>query len=129
MRTLHDTFYVSAATGWHKNLHARTGLRMLGSAQGGNQQRYLPARHSRGSGEAVTLLSTSQQTMLHIIPGVIKEGEMPEVMRARAHIFGAISMERPCKTRSIGMPVLIGLPGTHANVAVVGKPPYHFEPL
>ncbi len=68
--------------------------------------------------------------MLHIIPGVIKEGEMPEVMRGEeTQIFGAISME-PALQNAIhqgappnaihqGMPVLIGLPGTHAKWAVV----------
>lgn len=46
---------------------------------------------------------------------------MPEVMRGEeTQIFGAISME-PSLQNAIhqGMPVLIGLPGTHAKWAVV----------
>lgn len=95
---------------------------MLGSAQGWQSAAYLPCPVTlEGLAKQLTPVIHQQQTMLHIIPGVIKEGEMPEVMRGEeTQIFGAISME-PALQNAIhqGMPVLIGLPGTHAKWAVV----------
>lgn len=114
-------FYVSAATGWHKP-HARYWLAACSAVRkGGNQQLIYLARSLEGLAKQLTPVIHQQQTMLHIIPGVIKEGEMPEVMRGEeTQIFGAISME-PALQNAIhqGMPVLIGLPGTHAKWAVV----------
>lgn len=95
---------------------------MLGSAQGWQPAAYLPCPVTlEGLAKQLTPVIHQQQTMLHIIPGVIKEGEMPEVMRGEeTQIFGAISME-PSLQNAIhqGLPVLIGLPGTHAKWAVV----------
>ncbi|HID3390980.1 TPA: 2-dehydro-3-deoxygalactonokinase, partial [Escherichia coli] len=95
---------------------------MLGSAQGWQPAAYLPCPVTlEGLAKQLTPVIHQQQTMLHIIPGVIKEGEMPEVMRGEeTQIFGAISME-PSLQNAIhqGMTVLIGLPGTHAKWAVV----------
>ena len=95
-----------------------TACGMLGSAQGWQPAAYLPCPVTlEGLAKQLTPVIHQQQTMLHIIPGVIKEGEMPEVMRGEeTQIFGAISME-PSLQNAIhqGMPVLIGLPGTHAN--------------
>ncbi len=98
----HDTFYVSAATGWHKP-HARYWLAACSAVRkGGNQQLIYLARSLEGLAKQLTPVIHQQQTMLHIIPGVIKEGEMPEVMRGEeTQIFGAISMEPSCKMRSI----------------------------
>ena len=67
---------------------------MLGSAQGWQSAAYLPCPVTlEGLAKQLTPVIHQQQTMLHIIPGVIKEGEMPEVMRGEeTQIFGAISM-------------------------------------
>ncbi len=95
---------------------------MLGSAQGWQSAAYLPCPVTlEGLAKQLTPVIHQQQTMLHIIPGVIQEGEMPEVMRGEeTQIFGAISMELALQNAiHQGMPVLIGLPGTHAKWAVV----------
>ena len=64
---------------------------MLGSAQGWQSAAYLPCPVTlEGLAKQLTPVIHQQQTMLHIIPGVIKEGEMPEVMRGEeTQIFGA----------------------------------------
>ncbi len=54
---------------------------MLGSAQGWQSAAYLPCPVTlEGLAKQLTPVIHQQQTM-HIISGVIKEGEMPEVMR------------------------------------------------
>ena len=57
---------------------------------------------------------------LHIVPGVLQRGELPNVMRGEeTQIFGALGQRRTRWTQPQRRARLIGLPGTHAKWAVV----------
>jgi 2-dehydro-3-deoxygalactonokinase len=87
---------------------------MIGSAQGWREAAYLEIPTSLDAlGHALTCLRTRSGAVLHIIPGVIARGPLPDVMRGEeTQVAGAIDgVEAP----QAGDDLWIGLPGTHAK--------------
>ncbi|WP_225774480.1 2-dehydro-3-deoxygalactonokinase [Pseudomonas sp. Marseille-Q5115] len=87
---------------------------MIGSAQGWREAPYCPA--PAGAAEvARSLLSVPLDDghTLHIIPGVLQNGRLPNVMRGEeTQVFGLLdSLDAHSSTQ----PLLIGLPGTHSK--------------
>ncbi|MDR5758115.1 2-dehydro-3-deoxygalactonokinase [Caballeronia sp. LZ035] len=93
---------------------------MVGSAQGWVEAPYVetPAGADALVGGIVTV-QTARGVALHVVPGVLERGTLPNVMRGEeTQIFGALASE-PSLGASGG--ALIGLPGTHAKWAFVGQ--------
>jgi 2-dehydro-3-deoxygalactonokinase len=93
---------------------------MVGSAQGWVEAPYVetPAGADALVGGIVTV-QTARGVALHVVPGVLERGTLPNVMRGEeTQIFGALASE-PALGASGG--ALIGLPGTHAKWAFVGQ--------
>lgn len=93
---------------------------MVGSAQGWVEAPYVetPAGADALVGGIVTV-QTARGVALHVVPGVLERGTLPNVMRGEeTQIFGALASE-PSLGGSGG--ALIGLPGTHAKWAFVGQ--------
>lgn len=85
---------------------------MIGSAQG---WREVPYCHAPASAESLAqgLLAVSVEGggQLHIVPGVLQNGALPNVMRGEeTQVFGLLET-----LRGLAPPVLIGLPGTHSK--------------
>ena len=80
---------------------------MIGSAQGWREAPYLEVPTSLDAlGRALTAVETASGAVLHIIPGVIARGPLPEVMRGEeTQVAG--TLERA--------DLWIGLPGTHSK--------------
>ena len=87
---------------------------MIGSAQGWREAPYLDIPTSLdGLGRALTQVQTASGAVLHIIPGVIARGPLPDVMRGEeTQVAGAIERDGEA-----GGPAdaWIGLPGTHSK--------------
>jgi 2-dehydro-3-deoxygalactonokinase len=87
---------------------------MVGSAQGWVEAPYVttPA-DSAALVAGIVRVTTNKGITVHIVPGVLEDGALPNVMRGEeTQIFGALSGDT---THS----ELIGLPGTHAKWAFV----------
>jgi 2-dehydro-3-deoxygalactonokinase len=95
---------------------------MVGSAQGWLEAPYVDAPANADALIAgIVRVKTARGATLHIVPGVLQRGELPNVMRGEeTQIFGALG-EDANGTSAGGNPAraLIGLPGTHAKWAVV----------
>jgi 2-dehydro-3-deoxygalactonokinase len=92
---------------------------MVGSAQGWREVPYVdtPAAIDALVG-GIVRVATARGTLLHIVPGVIERGELPNVMRGEeTQIVGALAGDP--KLGANGASVLVGLPGTHAKWADV----------
>lgn len=92
---------------------------MVGSAQGWREAPYVdtPAAVDALVG-GIVRVATSRGTMLHIVPGVIERGELPNVMRGEeTQIVGALAGDPELGAN--GAALLVGLPGTHAKWADV----------
>ncbi|HEY2021386.1 2-dehydro-3-deoxygalactonokinase [Paraburkholderia sp.] len=106
---------------------------MVGSAQGWLEAPYVDTPANADALVAgIVRVKAANGATLHIVPGVLQRGELPNVMRGEeTQIFGALSeatpdasgahasnavagASTPAAARS-----LIGLPGTHAKWAVV----------
>ncbi|MGN6317302.1 2-dehydro-3-deoxygalactonokinase [Trinickia sp.] len=90
---------------------------MVGSAQGWREAPYVdtPADAS-ALVSGIVRVTTGRGVTVHIVPGVIERGDLPNVMRGEeTQIVGALASE------AIGGEVrsLVGLPGTHAKWAIV----------
>ncbi|MGI4983431.1 MAG: 2-dehydro-3-deoxygalactonokinase [Janthinobacterium lividum] len=87
---------------------------MIGSAQGWREVPYV--ERPAGAGQLAAGLgrvATARGTALHIVPGVIRRGALPNVMRGEeTQIVGALRPDDAAVR-------LIGLPGTHAKWALV----------
>ncbi|HEX7842032.1 MAG TPA: 2-dehydro-3-deoxygalactonokinase [Kofleriaceae bacterium] len=87
---------------------------MIGSAQGWREATYLEVPTSLDAlGRALTEVETRSGTVVHIIPGLIARGPLPEVMRGEETqiagvIAGAIEGDPAAD-------LWIGLPGTHSK--------------
>ncbi|MCY0389441.1 2-dehydro-3-deoxygalactonokinase [Robbsia sp. Bb-Pol-6] len=87
---------------------------MVGSAQGWREVPYVErpagaAQLAAGLGR----VTTARGTPLHIVPGVIRRGALPNVMRGEeTQVIGALHPDDATVR-------LIGLPGTHAKWALV----------
>ncbi|WP_250527421.1 2-dehydro-3-deoxygalactonokinase [Caballeronia sp. GAWG2-1] len=91
---------------------------MIGSAQGWVEAPYVtaPANCAPLSG-ALKTVTSSRGASVHIVPGIIERGALPNVMRGEeTQIFGA-RVAHP--ELADGGKTLIGLPGTHAKWAFV----------
>lgn len=82
---------------------------MVGSAQGWREAPYVDVPASLdGLGGALTSVATARGATLHIVPGLIARGPLPDVMRGEeTQVAGAI------EPGAAG--TWIGLPGTHAK--------------
>jgi 2-dehydro-3-deoxygalactonokinase len=92
---------------------------MVGSAQGWAQVPYVdtPADEHALAAKLVPV-GTERGVAVHIVPGVIERGELPNVMRGEeTQIVGAFAGDAALSSDSAS--ALIGLPGTHAKWAVV----------
>jgi 2-dehydro-3-deoxygalactonokinase len=103
---------------------------MVGSAQGWLEAPYVDTPASADALVAgIVRVEAACGVTLHIVPGVLQRGELPNVMRGEeTQIFGALGEEanvtnatnatnatNPADSKR----ALIGLPGTHAKWAVV----------
>jgi 2-dehydro-3-deoxygalactonokinase len=103
---------------------------MVGSAQGWVEAPYVEAPASADALVAgLVRVKAACGVTLHIVPGVLQRGELPNVMRGEeTQIFGALSEQANAETATNASNAttavtpkraLIGLPGTHAKWAVV----------
>jgi 2-dehydro-3-deoxygalactonokinase len=92
---------------------------MVGSAQGWLEAPYVDAPANADALVAgIVRVRAACGATLHIVPGVLQRGELPNVMRGEeTQIFGALSEDSD--SADSGKRALIGLPGTHAKWAVV----------
>ena len=92
---------------------------MVGSAQGWLEAPYVDAPASADALVAgIVRVQAARGVTLHIVPGVLERGELPNVMRGEeTQIFGALG-DSPAGGND-GQHELIGLPGTHAKWVVV----------
>lgn len=83
---------------------------MIGSAQGWREAAYLEVPTSLDAlGRALTEVETRSGAVVHIIPGLIARGPLPEVMRGEeTQVAGAIEGDPAAD-------LWIGLPGTHSK--------------
>jgi 2-dehydro-3-deoxygalactonokinase len=101
---------------------------MIGSAQGWREAAYVdvPTTLDRLGG-ALTRVETRSGAVLHIIPGLIERGPLPDVMRGEeTQVAGALELATPSLLP--GADTLIGLPGTHSKwVRVRDRAIVHFH--
>ena len=92
---------------------------MVGSAQGWLEAPYVDAPANADALVAgIVRVKAACGVTLHIVPGVLQRGELPNVMRGEeTQIFGALGQDTGAVDS--GKRALIGLPGTHAKWAVV----------
>ncbi|WP_233803417.1 2-dehydro-3-deoxygalactonokinase [Paraburkholderia sp. HP33-1] len=98
---------------------------MVGSAQGWLEAPYVETPANADALVAgIVRVQTGCGATLHIVPGVLQRGELPNVMRGEeTQIFGALSADanggQDPNAIDSNARSLIGLPGTHAKWAVV----------
>jgi 2-dehydro-3-deoxygalactonokinase len=99
---------------------------MVGSAQGWKEAPYVDAPASpEAIGRGIVCVQTTRGIALHIVPGVLERGELPNVMRGEeTQIFGALAGDAASAAKepaaAIGQEsALVGLPGTHAKWVIV----------
>ncbi|MEW6342737.1 MAG: 2-dehydro-3-deoxygalactonokinase [Paraburkholderia sp.] len=92
---------------------------MVGSAQGWLEAPYVDApANAEALVAGIVRVQTARGVTLHIVPGVLERGELPNVMRGEeTQIFGALGDDPAAADEA--RPELIGLPGTHAKWVVV----------
>jgi 2-dehydro-3-deoxygalactonokinase len=93
---------------------------MVGSAQGWVEAPYVETPAGADALVAgIVTVKTARGVTVHVVPGVLERGALPNVMRGEeTQIFGALASE-PALGAAGG--ALIGLPGTHAKWAFVGN--------
>jgi 2-keto-3-deoxy-galactonokinase len=100
---------------------------MVGSAQGWVEVPYIDApANAEALVAGIVRVKAACGVTLHIVPGVLQRGELPNVMRGEeTQIFGALSEDASATDsgkhgdKDSSKRALIGLPGTHAKWAVV----------
>ena len=92
---------------------------MVGSAQGWREAPYrpLPSREADLAG-AVTLVERPGGQPLHVVPGLLQDGELPNVMRGEETQIMGVLQSRADEGRTPER-LLVGLPGTHTKWAWV----------
>ena len=92
---------------------------MVGSAQGWREARYqpLPARASELA-TAMTVIARPGGEPLHVVPGLLQAGELPNVMRGEETQIAGVLQSLADEGRTPPR-LLIGLPGTHTKWAWV----------
>lgn len=94
---------------------------MVGSAQGWREARYrdVPARASELA-MAITAIERPGGQTLHVVPGLLQSGELPNVMRGEetqiAGVLQSLTDEGPAPSR-----LVVGLPGTHTKWAWIER--------
>jgi len=86
---------------------------MVGSAQGWREAAYLPTPASLDAlGHGLVQVARPGGAPLHIVPGLLQQGTLPNVMRGEeTQVLGVLAgLALPADA-----PVLIGLPGTHSK--------------
>ncbi|WP_277187012.1 2-dehydro-3-deoxygalactonokinase [Caballeronia sp. BR00000012568055] len=91
---------------------------MVGSAQGWVEAPYVEAPAGASALVAgIVQVKTDRGATVHIVPGVLEQGTLPNVMRGEeTQIFGALASDTSLEQKD---GALIGLPGTHAKWAFV----------
>jgi 2-dehydro-3-deoxygalactonokinase len=91
---------------------------MVGSAQGWVEAPYVETPAGADALVAgIVKVKTARGVVVHVVPGVLEPGTLPNVMRGEeTQIFGALASEPALGATG----ALIGLPGTHAKWAFVG---------
>lgn len=107
-------------------LAAHPGLPVIACGMVGSAQGWVEVPYVEGEADAAVLaqamvsLATGRAQALHIVPGVLERGTLPNVMRGEeTQIVGVGLTQRgpePAAGRSSS--TLIGLPGTHAKWAL-----------
>ncbi|MEX3935407.1 2-dehydro-3-deoxygalactonokinase [Paraburkholderia phymatum] len=96
---------------------------MVGSAQGWKEAPYVNTPASADAlVDGIVRVQTARGVPLNIVPGVLQNGELPNVMRGEeTQIFGALACAAAsgAAASAAGKGVLIGLPGTHAKWVMV----------
>jgi 2-dehydro-3-deoxygalactonokinase len=101
---------------------------MVGSAQGWKEAPYVSTPASADAlVDGIVRVQTARGVPLNIVPGVLQNGELPNVMRGEeTQIFGALACADASGANASGAGasaasngVLIGLPGTHAKWVIV----------
>lgn len=87
---------------------------MVGSAQGWREAKYQDAPTSLDDlAHGLTLVERSDGPPLHIVPGLLQRGRLPNVMRGEeTQVLGVLA---DMALADDGATVLIGLPGTHSK--------------
>ncbi|TWC62769.1 2-dehydro-3-deoxygalactonokinase [Herbaspirillum sp. SJZ099] len=96
---------------------------MVGSAQGWREAAYLDVPLQVADiGAGLTAVPTRGGAVLHIVPGLIERGALPNVMRGEeTQVVGALE-------GGADEELLIGLPGTHSKwVRIAGERFMHFD--
>lgn len=89
---------------------------MVGSAQGWHEASYLPCpADAHGLSRALLAFRAAGGEEIHIVPGLLRDGERPDVMRGEeTQIVGALQGTRP-----LPADCTVVLPGTHSKWARV----------
>ncbi|WP_027800104.1 2-dehydro-3-deoxygalactonokinase [Paraburkholderia dilworthii] len=92
---------------------------MVGSAQGWLEAPYVDApANADALAAGIVRVKAACGATLHVVPGVLQRGELPNVMRGEeTQIFGALGQD--ARDADSSKRALIGLPGTHAKWVVV----------
>lgn len=89
---------------------------MVGSAQGWREAKYLDAPTSLDAlARGLTVVPRSNATPVHIVPGLLQRGALPNVMRGEETQVLGVLADTPLAGTG---PVLVGLPGTHSKWVV-----------
>ena len=98
---------------------------MVGSAQGWTEVPYVEGKvDATVLAQAMVTLGTRRNSQLHIVPGVLERGILPNVMRGEETQIVGVSLTRSHRAAGTAgeapdsAPTLIGLPGTHAKWAL-----------
>ncbi|MDO5745112.1 MAG: 2-dehydro-3-deoxygalactonokinase [Micrococcaceae bacterium] len=97
---------------------------MVGSQQGWIQADYRPTpAHLAVPTHALATVTMANGQSIHIIPGVIEDSALPDVMRGEeTQILGALELQRASANEGISTVQWMVLPGTHSKwVKVMGS--------
>jgi 2-dehydro-3-deoxygalactonokinase len=91
---------------------------MVGSAQGWREAAYqrLPIRVDALAG-ALTVVPRERGQPLHIVPGLIQHGDLPNVMRGEETQIAGALQRLAAEGVWQAQPLIVGLPGTHSKWA------------
>lgn len=106
--------FAAIAGGWRRRWPSLPALAagMIGSAQGWCEAPYVPCPAGMQSLVAgLATVTESGRIQLHIVPGVVEDGAIPDVMRGEeTQIIGAMELDTSLRRRA-----RLVLPGTHSK--------------
>lgn len=95
---------------------------MVGSAQGWREAKYLPTPTSLNElARGLTLVARRDGPPLHIVPGLLQKGPLPNVMRGEETQVLGVLAGLPDRALADDASVLIGLPGTHSKWVIARR--------